>query len=66
MLEPVLRRCDAAGLPAYLEASSPRNARLYRRLGFVTDRILEVADAPPLELMTRHPRRPEDAPGSRL
>ena len=25
---------DADGLPTYLEASTPENARLYRRLGF--------------------------------
>jgi GNAT superfamily N-acetyltransferase len=55
MLEPLLRRCDAEQLPAYLEASSPRNARLYRRLGFVTDDVLRVGDSPPLELMTRPP-----------
>jgi ribosomal protein S18 acetylase RimI-like enzyme len=30
-----LERFDASATPAYLEASSPRNARLYRRLGFI-------------------------------
>lgn len=29
-----LAECDAAGLPAYLEASAPRNAALYARHGF--------------------------------
>jgi GNAT superfamily N-acetyltransferase len=56
MLASVLAQCDAEGLPAYLEATTPRNARLYRRLGFETDDILRLEDAPPLELMTRAPR----------
>ena len=34
LLEPVLQRCDAEALPAYLEASTEDNARLYARLGF--------------------------------
>src|SRR6266480_1511298 len=29
-----VRRCDAAGHPAYLEATSDRNRTLYERLGF--------------------------------
>ncbi len=56
MLAPVLARCDEDGLPAYLEATSPRSARLYRRLGFATDDVLRFEDAPALELMTRPPR----------
>jgi GNAT superfamily N-acetyltransferase len=56
MLAPTLAHCDAEGLPAYLEASSPRNARLYRRLGFETNEVLSFEDAPSLELMTRAPR----------
>ncbi|GLF96896.1 GNAT family N-acetyltransferase [Streptomyces yaizuensis] len=34
LMRPVLDRCDRDGLPAYLEASSPRSRELYRRLGF--------------------------------
>jgi GNAT superfamily N-acetyltransferase len=56
MLGPTLAHCDAEGLPAYLEATRPRNARLYRRLGFETDDVLSVEDAPGLELMIRRPR----------
>jgi hypothetical protein len=55
LLRPVLRRCDREGLPAYLEASSPDNARLYRRLGFVTRATVRPLGSPPLELMTRPP-----------
>jgi GNAT superfamily N-acetyltransferase len=34
LLRPVLERCDAERTPAYLEASTADNARLYERLGF--------------------------------
>lgn len=56
MLAELLAGCDARGRTAYLEASSPGNARLYRRHGFVTRGTLRPWGAPPLELMTRTPR----------
>ena len=34
LLEPVLRRCDRDLIPAYLEATSPRNRAFYERNGF--------------------------------
>jgi ribosomal protein S18 acetylase RimI-like enzyme len=50
-----LGRCDAAGHPAYLEATSERNRALYERLGFhVTSRI-ELPDGPPMWGMWREP-----------
>lgn len=55
LLTDLTRRCDAEGLPAYLEASSPDNARLYRRHGFVTLRQIRPLGAPPIELMLRRP-----------
>lgn len=55
MMRPVLDRCDAEGMPAYLEASSARNAVLYERLGFATVRELRFAGSPPLRLMVRPP-----------
>lgn len=48
-----LERCDEAGLPAYLEASSPRNRALYERHGFAAVAEVQVADSPPLWPMWR-------------
>jgi GNAT superfamily N-acetyltransferase len=53
LLRPTLERCDREGLPAYLEASSERNAALYERLGFRVTRELRVGGSPPLRLMLR-------------
>jgi GNAT superfamily N-acetyltransferase len=55
LLAPTLSRCDSEGLPAYLEASSERNAALYTRLGFELIDELRVKDSPPLRLMLRPP-----------
>jgi predicted N-acetyltransferase YhbS len=33
-MEPVLRRADQDGVPAYLESSKERNIPYYRRFGF--------------------------------
>ncbi len=61
LMRPTLDRCDEQGLPAYLEASSERNAALYERLGFVVKRELTFAGSPPLRLMVRAPALPEPA-----
>lgn len=53
LLRPLLHRADSAGLACYLEASNPRCARLYRRLGFITTKTIRPGGAPPIELMTR-------------
>ncbi|HTD57946.1 MAG TPA: GNAT family N-acetyltransferase [Solirubrobacteraceae bacterium] len=55
LLRPLLERCDGERLPAYLEASSERNAALYERLGFQIIDELSVGDSPPLRLMLRPP-----------
>jgi GNAT superfamily N-acetyltransferase len=55
LLRPTLERCDREGLPAYLEASSEHNARLYERLGFRLVDELRIADSPPVRLMLRPP-----------
>jgi ribosomal protein S18 acetylase RimI-like enzyme len=34
LMRPMLERCEAEGVAAYLEASSPRNIAFYRRMGF--------------------------------
>jgi len=56
LLEPVLERCDAERLPAYLEASSEDNARLYARLGFERRDEVEVLEGVRVRPMWREPR----------
>jgi GNAT superfamily N-acetyltransferase len=56
LMRPTLDRCDEQGLPAYLEASSERNAVLYERLGFQCTEVLRFAGSPPLRLMMRPPQ----------
>jgi GNAT superfamily N-acetyltransferase len=57
LMRPILDRCDREGLPAYLEASSPRNRVLYERHGFeVTEEFTLGRDSPPLWRMWRAPR----------
>ncbi|WAC90177.1 GNAT family N-acetyltransferase [Mycobacterium sp. Aquia_213] len=55
LLAEVERLCDERNLPAYLEASTADNARLYRRHGFVTLQQVTPLGAPPIELMLRRP-----------
>jgi RimJ/RimL family protein N-acetyltransferase len=55
LIRPTLDCCDEEGLPAYLEASSERNAALYARLGFELKDELRFAGSPPLRLMLRPP-----------
>jgi GNAT superfamily N-acetyltransferase len=52
-LAPVLRRCDAAGVVAYLESTNPSNVPFYRRQGFEVTREISVPGGPPLTLMRR-------------
>ena len=53
-------RCDAAGLPAYLETQTERNIGLYSRHGFtVIGENRPRPDAPPLWSMWREPAIPE-------
>lgn len=46
LLEHGLARVDSEGMPAYLEASTPRAAALYRRHGFGTMQVLQIGRAP--------------------
>jgi GNAT superfamily N-acetyltransferase len=57
LLRPMLERCDGEGVPAYLEATSPRNRALYERNGFDVVEEMRVKDSPPLWRMWREPRR---------
>ena len=57
LLRPVLERCDTERVPAYLEASTPRNRGLYERNGFETvEECRYAAAGPPLWRMWREPR----------
>ncbi|HEV7586108.1 MAG TPA: GNAT family N-acetyltransferase [Solirubrobacteraceae bacterium] len=57
VLAPVLDRCDAEGVPAFLESSTPRNRALYERHGFkVTEEFTLGRGAPPQWRMWREPR----------
>ncbi len=56
LMRPALDRCDAEGLPAYIEASSEGSAALYERLGFVHQGVLQLPDGgPPVWPMRRPP-----------
>jgi ribosomal protein S18 acetylase RimI-like enzyme len=55
LLRPVLDRCDARGLPAYLEASTPRNRACYERSGFGVTEEVRMPGGPGWWLMWRDP-----------
>jgi GNAT superfamily N-acetyltransferase len=56
LMRPVLERCDREGMPAYLEATSEQNVRLYLRHGFEVTEQVRLPDGPPLTLMWREPQ----------
>lgn len=57
LMRPILQRCDADRVPAYLEATTRRNRALYERHGFeVTHEFRLGPDAPPIWRMWRTPR----------
>jgi ribosomal protein S18 acetylase RimI-like enzyme len=59
LMQPILRRCDGDGVPAYLEASSERNRALYERHGFaVVEEVRLPGGGPPLWRMWREPCAP--------
>lgn len=55
LLDDTLRRCDQESRPAYLEATSPHNRRLYTRHGFEVVTEIVLPDGPPLWPMWRVP-----------
>ena len=56
LLRSGLHWCDERGLPAYLEATTDRNRRLYERHGFqVTDELIAIGSLP-MWPMWREPR----------
>ncbi|MCU1279346.1 MAG: hypothetical protein JWM53_2892, partial [bacterium] len=56
LLAPMLARCDAEKLPAYLESSTPTNLPFYRRHGFVATGELRFGDGVVVTPMRRDPR----------
>lgn len=58
LITQVLRRCDAEGVPAYLENSKEANLAFYQGHGFEVQRKIQFArGAPPIWLMWREPRQ---------
>lgn len=57
VMDPVLRRADEEGLPAYLESSNPRNIPFYARHGFEVREEVECGKgAPVVTTMWREPK----------
>jgi GNAT superfamily N-acetyltransferase len=56
LLRTSLSRCDADGLPAYLESSNPINQPLYERHGFQAIGEIKIRNCPPIVPMLRRPR----------
>lgn len=62
VLAPVLERCDADGVPAYLESSKEANLAFYARHGFVVTGRVDMGgdgNGPSMWTMWREPRPPE-------
>jgi ribosomal protein S18 acetylase RimI-like enzyme len=55
LLREVLAGCDREGRPAYLEATTEGNRRLYRRHGFEVTGEIELPDGPSMWPMWREP-----------
>jgi GNAT superfamily N-acetyltransferase len=55
LLRHAAERCDRDGLPAYLEATNPRNKRLYAAHGFEELGVIQVGGSPPIWPMLRKP-----------
>jgi ribosomal protein S18 acetylase RimI-like enzyme len=56
LLDQMLARVDADGMPAYLESSSKRNHALYRRHGFEVTSEVAIPGGPRIWPMWREPR----------
>jgi ribosomal protein S18 acetylase RimI-like enzyme len=56
LLDHMLGRVDADGMPAYLESSSERNLALYGRHGFEVTSEVVIPGGPRIWLMWREPR----------
>ncbi|MBV8386572.1 MAG: GNAT family N-acetyltransferase [Acidimicrobiia bacterium] len=58
VMQPVLDRCDADGVGAYLESSKEANIPFYRRHGFEVTGEIVLPDGPPIWPMWRDPQPP--------
>jgi len=58
LMAPVLTRCDAEGVPAYLESSKQSNVAFYARHGFAVVGEVQPRGGPTLYRMWREPQRP--------
>jgi GNAT superfamily N-acetyltransferase len=56
LLRHAAERCDRDSLPAYLEATNPRNKRLYAAHGFEELGVIQVGGSPPIWPMLRKAR----------
>lgn len=54
----VLERCDAEGVPAYLETATPDNVAFYEARGFRVRGEIAIPEGPVLWAMWRDPRAP--------
>lgn len=61
LIRPVLEVCDRDQVPAYLEATSEGNRRLYLRHGFEVTEEIQLPDGPIMWRMWRPPTRHHDA-----
>ena len=57
LIGPTLRRCDAEGIPAYLESSKEANISFYQRHGFRVTQEIDVPQGPKLWAMLREPHK---------
>jgi len=65
VLAPVLERCDREGMPAFLEASTPRNRALYERHGFAVSEEFKLGRTAPMQWrMWREPGGRTSPPGA--
>jgi GNAT superfamily N-acetyltransferase len=63
LIRSVLEVCDRDQVPAYLEATSEANRRLYLRHGFEVTGEIQLPDGPTMWRMWRRPDSPEGTDG---